>query len=226
MFFNDFITDMILASGVKIISCTWSCDRSLNLCRVVERSNISLAFFPSSYSSFFFLSCLETDASSSRDSLCRMHAGAVDKKSQLDKKFKMLVQRENALFDSTSLQSAMFLMDRLARLLDLPRDFFMLTHICHVRLWLSIDWSRYGIANSLNPFLYRPFVSALSITRNPYLHKSIFAANSRGTTRKIRYMTCRYSYDQCKCSYDQCISSWYCPVWTGSEGSRCCVSDV
>ena len=67
---------------------------------------------------------------------------------------------------------AMFLADRLARFLDLPRDFFTLAHICHVRLWLSIgnDWSRYGIANSLNPFLYRPFVSplSLSITRNPY----------------------------------------------------------
>ena len=149
---------------------------------------LSLAFSPSSYSSFSFLSRLETDAaSSSRDSLCRMHAWAVDKKSQLDKKFKMLVQRENALLDSTSLQSAMFLMDRFARLLDLPRDFFMLTHICYVRLWLNIDWSRYGIANSLNPFLYRPFVSALSlsITRNPYFCSQQSRHNAQNSSYDI-----------------------------------------
>ena len=43
------------------------------------------------------------------------------------------VQRD-ALLDSTGLQSAMFLADRLARLLDRSHDFFTLAHICHARL--------------------------------------------------------------------------------------------
>ena len=176
--------------------------RLLDLCRVVERSNISLAFSPSSCSSSFFLSRLETDvASSSRDSLCRAHAGAVDEKLQrLDKRFKMSVQRD-ALLDPIDLQSAMFLANRLVFSISLA--IFSCSCTCYVRLWLSLNWSRYGTANSLNPFLYRPFVSvlSLSITRNPF-----FAANSRDITRKIR-TTCRYSHDHCKW-----VSSWYRPV--------------
>ena len=60
----------------------------------------------------------------------------VDEKLQwLDQRFKMFVQHD-ILLDSTGLQSAMFLVTRLARLLDLPRDFFTLTltYICHVCL--------------------------------------------------------------------------------------------
>ena len=59
---NDSIIGMILARGVEVIDCTLSCDRSLALCRVAERSNVSLA---SSFSSCFssssssFLSRLE-----------------------------------------------------------------------------------------------------------------------------------------------------------------------
>ena len=60
-----------------------------------------------------FLSRLGADAaSSSRDSLCRAHVGAVVEKSpRLDKRFKISVQRD-ALLDSTGLQSTMFLTDR------------------------------------------------------------------------------------------------------------------
>jgi len=154
---------MILTSDVKIIGCTRSCNRSLNLYRVMKRSNISLVFSPSSCFSFSFLSRLETDAaSSSRDSLfaARTPELSIKSHSGLIRNLKCLSNAKMFL-DSTGLQSAMFLMDRLARLLDLPRDFFMLTHIYHVRLWLSIDWLCYDIANSLNPFLYRLFVSAL-----------------------------------------------------------------
>ena len=54
-----------------------------------------------------------------RLSLCHAHAETVDEKSQrLDKMLKMFVQRD-VLLDSTGLQSAMFLADLLARLLDL-----------------------------------------------------------------------------------------------------------
>jgi len=45
----------------------------------------------------------------------------------------MPIQRD-ALLDSTGLQSGtMILADRVARLLDHHRNFFM--HICHIRLW-------------------------------------------------------------------------------------------
>ena len=84
-----------------------------------------------------------------RLSLCRAHAGAVDEKPQrLDERFKMSVQCD-AFLDSISLQSTIFLTNRLARLLDFPRDFFTLAHICHVRFWLSIDKPHYDIANPI-----------------------------------------------------------------------------
>jgi len=125
---------------------------------------------------------------------------------RLDKRFKMSVQRDS-LLDSTGLQNAIFLADRLAHLLDLPRNFFTLAHICHVRLWLSIsnDWSRYAIANSLNPFLYRPFVSALflSIVTNRYFCCQIAAQNS---SRNVGIYMIVVN-----------VSSWYRPVWTESR---------
>jgi len=80
MFSKNSIVGMILVCG----SCTRSCDH----CRVVERSNISLAFSPPSCFSSSFLLYLKTDAvSSSRSSL---FVRIVDEKFQrLDKRFKM-----------------------------------------------------------------------------------------------------------------------------------------
>ena len=136
----------------------------------------SRLLFLSSCSSSSFLLRLWADAiSSSRNFLFVACTPGLSAKSRSGS-IKGLKCLSNAMpiIDSTGLQSAMFLANRFAHLLDRPRDFFTLAHICHVRLRLSIDsdWSRYDIANSLNPFLYHPFVSALilSITTNLYFY--------------------------------------------------------
>ena len=74
--------------------------------------------------------------------------------------------------------------------------------------------------NLLNPFLYLPSLSALSLS---IIKIHIFFANSRDITNmnKIDRTTCRYSRDRCKR-----VSSWYNPVWIGSTGSHCRVLDV
>jgi len=67
-------------------------------------------------------------ASLSRDSL--FVAGTVDLSQKLDERLKMPI-----LLDSTGLQSAIFLADRLTRadrLFNLSRDFFMLAYTFHV----------------------------------------------------------------------------------------------
>ena len=110
----------------------------------------------------------------------------------------------------------MFLAD-LARLLDLSRDFF-----AHLSMFVSGEVStRTGHITvseiSLNPFLYFPSLSALSLS----LEIHIFVANSRHTMCKIRRTTCRYSHDRCKH-----VSNWYRPVWTGLASSRYRILDV
>ena len=69
----------------------------------------------------------------------------------------MPIQRD-ALLDSIGLQSAMFLADRFARLLDLA-IFFMLTHICHVRAkyvrQLVMLWYRKLIKSSVSSICER-----------------------------------------------------------------------
>ena len=73
---------------------------------------------------------------------------------------------------------------------------------------LRHDWSRYGIANSLNSFLYRPFVNALSlsITRNPYFCCQQFSRhNAQNSSYEFCIRTCRYLHDHCKR-----VSSWSC----------------
>jgi len=168
---------------MQVIGCIRSCDRSLDFCRIVERSNISLASSPSSCSSSSFLSRLGANvASSSRDSLCRTLGLSMKSRNSSIRGLKFNVQCD-ALLDSINLQSV----DRFAHLLELPRDFFTLAHICHVHLWLSIDnWLSYDIANSLNPFLYYPFVSALSLS---------ITANSYFCCQQSRHNVQNLSYD-------------------------------
>jgi len=151
--------------------------------------------------------------------LCRAHAGAVDKKSQwLDKKFKMLVQCENVprfywfpkrdvSYGSTRSSSRS------------PSRFFH----AHAHLPCS-SLVKYRLVM----LWYRKLIKSFSVSsiceRTVFcllLEIHIFAANSRGTTRKIRRTTCQYSHDHCKY-----VSNWYRPVWTGSEDSRCRVSNV
>jgi len=85
---------------------------------------------------FFFLLLTFRDSRCifvARLSLCRRTPGLSTKTHSDSIRFKMPIQHD-VLLDSTGLQSAMFFADRLARLVDLPRDFFMLTRICNVRV--------------------------------------------------------------------------------------------
>jgi len=134
MFFNDSIVGTIIVRAVEFIGCTWSCDRSSDLHGVAECSNVSLAFSLSSSSFFFsstFLLRLGTDAASLSPD-CRTPGLSTICRSNLIIDLKCV---SNVLLDSTGLQSAIFLADRFARLLN----FFTLAHISHVRLWRSID---------------------------------------------------------------------------------------
>jgi len=65
--------------------------------------------------------------------LYRAHAETMNDLSQRFDLIGLNVQR-HVLLDSTGLQSAMFFIDRLARLLNLFRDFFTLTYISLVHL--------------------------------------------------------------------------------------------
>jgi len=91
LFRNDSIVGTILIRGVEVIGCTRSCDRSSDLHGVAERSNVPLAFSPSSSSSSFF-SRLEA-MSSSRDCLFIARTGVVNNLLQrFDNRLKMPVQ--------------------------------------------------------------------------------------------------------------------------------------
>ena len=117
---------------VEVIGCTRSCNRSSNLRGVAERSNISLAFLL-----FLFLLLLTFRDRCcifvARHSLCRTSELSTKSRSGSIRGLKCL---SNAMSSSPPssivLQSAIFLADQLAHLLDFPRDFFMLTHFCHV----------------------------------------------------------------------------------------------
>jgi len=87
---------MIVACGVEVIESTPLCDLSLDLCKIMECSNISLTSSSSTCFSSFFLSHLDV-----------IIVRTVDEKLQwLDQRFKMFVQHD-ILLDSTGLQSAM-----------------------------------------------------------------------------------------------------------------------
>ena len=142
----------------------------------VTRSHGTLEYLARFFSLLLFLFFLpfrlETDAIfDAQFSLCRAHACrwkvAAVKKFNSIRDLKMPIQCSPRF---SGLQSAMFLtIDSLVFSIFLAIFSCSRTSAMFV-LSIGNDWSHYGIANSLNPFLYRPFVSALSlsITRNPY----------------------------------------------------------
>ena len=132
---------MIIVHRVEVVGCIRLCNRLSNLRGVAERSNVSLVFSPSSSpsSSSSFFSRLEANAASlSRDCLFIARTSELSTICRSDLIIGLKCLQHHVLFDSTDLQSAMFLADRLALFLDLARDFFMLAHISHVHLWRSI----------------------------------------------------------------------------------------
>ena len=161
----------IMAHRLKVTGCTYdvSCNQSLDLRKIAERSNVSLAF-SLLLLLLLFLFTLETNiALSSRDSffVARMLGLSTKSCRSLIRGLKCSIWCPSWFYPSSerniSCETTLF---------DLSRDFFTLSlmHLSY-RLWRNIDndWLRYDIVNSLNPFLYLPFVSALSLstTRNP-----------------------------------------------------------
>jgi len=185
---NDSIIGTILVRGVEVIGCTQSCDRSSSLRGVTERSNVSLAFSPSSSSSFSFLSRLE--AASSRDCFFIEHETVNNLLQRFDNRLKIPVQCCPFRFYRSFLRARCFLqIDSLVFSISLTIFSRSRTSAMCVSGEVSTMTS-HGIANSLNLyllFLYFPCIFKRCPCLSLKIH--IFFANSRDITNKIHRTT-------------------------------------